>query len=158
MAIHTRKGFLRWILFTTLVAGSLDILSAFVDFYMSTGKGPEGVLRYIASAVFGKTMARQEMEMVWYSLTLHYLIAFLFTSFYFWLYPRIPFLSRYSLLSGVLYGIFVWLVMNLVVVPLSQAPTPNFTFYKIIKSSLILIFMIGIPISMMTSHYYRRNY
>lgn len=45
---------IKTILYAGLLVGSLDITAAFLDFYISTGNGPGGVLRFIASGVFGR--------------------------------------------------------------------------------------------------------
>ena len=49
----------RTILITTLIAGTLDILAAFIRSYVTDGVPPSTVLKYIASGAFGiRTVAR----------------------------------------------------------------------------------------------------
>ena len=145
-----KKMMVKLILAAGLLVGTLDILSAFVDYYISTGKNPLVVLPYIASGVFGKTALAGGTAMMILGLVFHYIIAFIFTILFFWIYPEIGFMSANRVLTGILYGLFIWVIMNLAVVQLSNAPhtPPNaMKWPKVIKSMLILIFMIGLPLS-----------
>lgn len=151
-----KNNALKTIVLAGLLVGSLDILSAFVDYYIATGKGPGGVLRYVASGFFGKEAFAGGTGMALWGLFFHFVIAFSFTIFFYWLYSRIKFLSSRVILTAILYGIFVWMVMNLLVVPMSNTPKSPapVKVYKIIKSALILIFMIGLPLSIiMKAHF-----
>ncbi|MEO8108584.1 MAG: hypothetical protein ABI594_01060 [Ginsengibacter sp.] len=107
------------ILFAGLLVGSLDILTAFVDYYIQSGKGPAGVLKFVASGVFGASAFSGGAIMIFWGLLFHYIIAFCFTIFFIWVYPRFSFLRKNIIITAVVYGLFVWLVMNRVVVPLS---------------------------------------
>ena len=144
------------VLFAWLLVGSLDILSAFADYYIRTGKGPEGVLKFIASGVFGNAAFGGDGSMVWTGLVLHFIIALLFTTVFFLLYPRLKFLHIDLALSAIIIGIIIWLIMNLVVVPLSNTPKYPFNPAYAIKAALILIFMIGFPLSIIFKCYYSK--
>ena len=156
-AEHTNKNAIKTILFAWLLAGSLDILTAFIDYYIQSGKGPEGVLRFVASGVFGTKAFTGNSAIMWLGLVFHFIIAFLFTLFFYWLYPRLKFLHYNVILTAVLYGIFVWLIMNLLIVPLSNTPKFPFTSVKAIKAVIILMCMIGLPLSIIMKNFYRRN-
>ncbi|MFT3935806.1 MAG: hypothetical protein QM726_19415 [Chitinophagaceae bacterium] len=140
----------RTVLLSGLLVGTLDILSAFVDVYFSSGKNPLVVLPFIASGAFGKPALAGGAGMMLIGLLFHYLIAFSFTVFFFWIYKRIGLAAAPWIVTGILYGIFIWLIMNLIVVQLSAAPHAPISamkWPKIIKSALILICMIGLPLS-----------
>ncbi len=148
------------ILSAGLIVGTLDILSAFVDYYIATRKNPLAVLPYIASGAFGDSALSGGAGMMITGLFFHYIIAFSFTVFFFWLYARIPFLPVNRILTGIGYGIFIWMVMNLVVVQLSGAPhtpIPAMKPFKVLKSMSILIFMIGLPLSFIAYNYFFRE-
>lgn len=135
------------ILFAGFLVGSLDILSAFVDYYIRSGKGPEDILKFVASGVFGATAFSGGAMIIFLGLLFHYIIAFCFTLIFFWLYPRLPLLRKNIIVTAVLYGLFIWLVMNLAIVPLSSAPKTPFPLFKIVKGMLILICLIGLPLA-----------
>lgn len=153
-ATHGSKDPFRSILLAGFVAGSLDIIAACLQFYIKTGRGPGPVLRYIASGVFGRKAFAGGMPMAAWGLFFHFVIAFLFTLFFFWIYPRINILSRNRVITGLVYGIFVWVMMNRVIVPLSSVPQSPFVLKQAIIATLILMFCIGLPISLITGKYY----
>jgi len=140
-----------------LLVGTLDILSAFVDYYASTGKNPLTILNYIASGIFGKSViATGGTGTMLAGLLLHYFIAFSFTVFFFWLCSSTKWLFVNWILRGFVYGIFIWVIMNLIVVQLSavpHGPVSAMKFNKILKSALILIGMIGLPLSYIVYRY-----
>ena len=111
-------------------------------------------MQYIASGVFGKESFSGGTATVIAGLIFHYIIALSFTTLYFIVFPYIPFLGKQKLISGVLYGAFVWCVMNLVTVPLSNASKSPLTWSGASLSMAILIVCIGLPISFLASKYY----
>ena len=143
------------ILIAGLVAGTLDIIAACTLFYINTEKSPEIVLKYIASGVFGRQKAYTSGDImnVW-GLLFHYLIATSFAAIFVWLYLKIGFISKSVILSGLIYGIIVWVVMNQVVVPLSSVNQQPFEWSGAIKAMLILMFCIGLPIALITKKFY----
>lgn len=138
---------LKIILLSGFIAGSLDILAAFIDHYINTNKGPEGVLKFIASGVFGSKGFTNNSTMIWFGLLFHFIIALAFTTLFFILYPRVKLLRVNVLLLAMIIGVFIWLVMNLLILPLSNTPKFPFKTESAVKSALILIFMIGLPLS-----------
>jgi hypothetical protein len=132
-----------------LLVGTADILAAFTSFYIKSGKNPVTLVsKFIASGVLGRPALKGGAEMIAFGLLFHYVIAFLFTIFFFWLYKRWPLMSRSWVIVGFIYGIFIYLVMSQVVVPLSNTPpTPPGTIGNKIISALILITMIGLPLA-----------
>ena len=137
-----------------LIAGSLDIITACAYFSIRTGKDPMRVLHLVASGVFDKTALTGGGLYAVYGLLLHYLIAFLFTVFFFWIYPKLKWFSCNQWLTAVVYGSFVWAVMNLLIVPLSHTPKSPIQPGQAIIAALILICMIGVPLSIIIGKYY----
>ena len=152
-----KKNPFKTIILAGLTAGTLDITAAAIQYYIKTGKGPGGVLRFIARGVFGKEAATGGFPMACWGLFFHFVIAFLFTLFFFWLYPKIRLLSKNKIVTGLVYGLFVWSVMNLIVVPMSNTPKLPFDINKAIIAMLILMFCVGLPISLITGKYYSRK-
>lgn len=143
------------IIVTGFIAGSLDIIAACVQYYIRTGKEPGNVLRYVASGVFGKDALTGGIPMAAWGLFFHYVIALGFTLFFLWIYPKINLGSKNKWITGFLYGAFVWAVMNLVIVKLSNIfPPAPFDINKAVIAMLILMFCIGLPISLLIGQYY----
>src|SRR5664279_2245551 len=114
------------ILLAGFVAGTLDALAAIINYYITTGKNPVIVFVFIASGILDKAAYSMPQSIAIVGLLLHFIIATIFSAFYFLVYPRVQFLRANKFVSAFLYGIFVWLVMNLVVVPLSLTPALPF--------------------------------
>ena len=149
------KSVLKPLIITGLLAGTLDGLSACIMYYSQSGKDPLNVFRFIASGVFGSPALSGGVPMGLWGIIFHYVIAFGWTILFFWLAAKLPVLTRNWIVSGIAYGIFVWLMMNLVVVPVSLVPMkagPK-EWAGILKATLILIICIGLPVSYSAKRY-----
>ena len=82
------------------------------------------ILQGIASGLLGAQAFQGGNATAALGLALHYLIAFVWTIVFYMLAKNIRVLTRWPLIVGPLYGTFVWLVMNLVVLPLSHVHAP----------------------------------
>ena len=144
------------ILFSGLLAGTLDILAAiFVYSVILHQTTAEKILQSIASGVFKQHAYTGGSQMVCYGLLLHYFIALAFAYFYYKIYPHVPILKKNIVVSGIVYGIFVWIVMNLIVLPIVFPNLPSKEFnLPLIISVLILIVCIGLPIAFVTKKGY----
>jgi hypothetical protein len=148
-------GLLLTILWSGFLVGGLDIIAAFINTWFPYHVGPTVVLRFIASGLLGRAAFGGGNEMAVYGLIIHFLIAYTFTTFYFAFYRRAKFMSKSNwLLNGVIYGILIWLVMNLVVVPNTLIPKGHFKVSQVAIGMGILIVMIGLPLSYITKRYY----
>jgi hypothetical protein len=151
------KRLLTPILWTALIAGSLDIAAAMLKYFLSTGKDPTAVLRFIASGVLGRDAFSGGILSALFGLLLHFIIAGSWTALYFFLFPRLQFLSRNKYLSGILYGIIVWCGMNLVVLPFSRVAMRPFDLFNAIEGIVILMVCIGIPVSLSAHRYFTKK-
>jgi hypothetical protein len=112
------------------------------------------ILQSIASGVFGKEAYEGGTAIALAGLAFHYIIAFSWAILYFIVFPKIPFLKKHWILSGLFYGIFVWVVMNLVVLPLVFSHRSPLTRVSFLTGASILMIMIGLPVSFITHKYY----
>jgi len=138
-----------------LVAGTLDMLGA-ITVYVVIMKRLTTVrlLQGIARGALGKSAFEGGTATALAGLGFHFLIAFTWAGFYILIFPHIPFLRKQKIIGGLLYGAFVWCVMNLVLLPLLDvAPIPT-KWDGIARGALILMFCIGLPISLIVN----RNY
>lgn len=141
-----------------LIAGTLDILSAFIYYYIKSGKTNFLVIfKFIASGIFGKAAGDGGAIMILAGFFLHYTIAFAFTIFFFWLYPKVNVLSKNRVVTAIVYGLFVWAIMNLVVVPLSNTVHRPFNIANAITNMCILIVCIGLPLSFIAKAFYKKS-
>ncbi|MBC9934298.1 hypothetical protein [Chitinophaga qingshengii] len=145
------------ILLTWMMAGTLDLFSACLQFVLMTGKSFVNVLLFVASGVFGTAAFSGNPAMMWWGVLFHYIIALGFTLLFFGLYPRIPEMRRIPAVSGLVYGIFVWLVMNLLILPLTNIPKGPFHLVNVLVGMCILMVAIGLPMGLMAGKYYQHK-
>ena len=134
-----------------LIVGTLDISAAFVHYYLRTEKNPIAVLYFIASGIFGQDAFSGDKMMAVAGLLFHFCIAMTFTFLFFVLIRKFPSLGQHRILTGIGYGIFIWIVMALIVLPLSSIPKHPLTLHNSLIAISILIVCIGLPLSFMAS-------
>ena len=145
---------LRPILLATLVAGTLDLLSAFV-FAGMAGATPIGVLRYIASGPFGEApLATPGWAAI--GAAVHFTIMLCMVTAYMLIAPRFAGLMRHPIAAGIAYGVLLWLIMYFLVKPLRwpEAPLPH-TAWAISNQLFSHCILTGIPIAWIASRWYR---
>jgi uncharacterized membrane protein YagU involved in acid resistance len=155
---NTMKKFLYYVLIAGLVVGTLDILAAFLLFFINTGN-PQVfiVLKFIASGFFGKAALLGGTEMVLAGLLFHFMIATTFSLVFFLLFGHLRRIFKNLLLLGATYGLFVWSVMNLLVVPLSKIGSRPFDFTQVAINIFILMVCIGIPLAYLANNFHSRK-
>ena len=122
-----RTPSIKLIFLAGLIAGTLDIFGALTVYSLILHKGPAMlILQRIATAALGKVAFKGGWAMAVCGLGFHYIIAYCFTTAYVLLYPYLHFLKKHRLASGLLYGLFVWLVMNRIVLPRTKLLIPQF--------------------------------
>lgn len=142
------------VLIAWLLAGTLDGAAASVQ-SLIVGGTPVRVFQYIASGVFGREAAFSGgAVMALAGGMFHYFIAFCWTILLFLLYPKIRLLSRNIHLTAVVYGILIWIVMNLVVLPLSSVTQGAFNLQRASIGAAILVVCVGWPVALITKGYY----
>lgn len=132
------------VIITGLIAGSLDLLIALVLFVSRSKQKPSVLLRYIASAAFGEKASGGGTRMALAGLLFHYFIAMVWTVLYFSVFRRV-FACGTVAAHAVVYGMFVWVVMNLVVLPMSKAEPRPWSAPLALVNVVILIIAIGVP-------------
>ena len=130
-----------------------------INFYLATGKNPIIIFVYIASGVFGKqAYSSWAILLPLLGLLFHYCFAIIFSAFYFLMYPKLKLLHWNKIIAAIIYGIFVWLVMNLCSCSIKQSTVYClFILQNALLAVCILIVCIGIPISFIASSFYKKN-
>jgi len=153
-----RTPSIKLIFLAGLIAGTLDIFGALTVYSLILHKGPAMlILQRIATAALGKVAFKGGWAMAVCGLGFHYIIAYCFTTAYVLLYPYLPFLKKHKLTSGLLYGLFVWLVMNRIVLPRTKLLIPPFQWSSALIAMALLILFIGLPVAYITDAYYKER-
>ena len=112
----------RAILLGGLGAGILDITYAIVVSRLLRGTSAVTVLQSVASGLLGEGAYEGGGATAALGLFLHFVIAFTAAAVYVLASRRLPTLVRRPWLWGALYGMAVYLFMNVIVLPLSAFP------------------------------------
>ncbi len=144
----------RTILLTSFLVGTLDALAAIVIYRAD----PTRMFQFIASGAFGAGEAFSGGSlMVFYGILFHYLIASSWVVLFFLIYPASSLMKKNKYITGVCYGIFIWIIMNQVIIPMSEIPQGAFDFKGALIGASILIFAVGLPTSLIIHRYYWRK-
>jgi hypothetical protein len=134
----------RALVYGTLLVGTLDGLDAVV-FFGLRGAQPIRIFQSIASGLLGRQAFAGGLATAALGLVLHFFIAFTIVAVFLFASKRIPALVRAPIVSGILYGVAVFFVMQYIVVPLSAATPGRFVWPVFINGVLIHMFGVGLP-------------
>jgi Na+/alanine symporter len=124
-----------------LLAGGLDLASAFIVF-------GAGVPRAIAGGLLGRAAFQGGAGTYALGVALQFFIATSAAAIYYVASRKLVFLREHAFVCGLFYGIAVFLVMNLVVLPLSALHARGpYKLAGLIQGLLVHMFLIGLPIS-----------
>ncbi len=138
-----------------LIAGTLDILAAFINSGLRGGT-PTRVLQAIASGLLGADSFKGGFATAALGLVLHFFIATTATVIYYAASRKLKVLVDQPIVCGLAYGIPVYLVMNLIVLPLSAVTfKTSHALANVVTSLLILMFCVGLPIALVVRRYSR---
>ncbi|MGA9422193.1 MAG: hypothetical protein WBW61_07500 [Rhodanobacteraceae bacterium] len=143
----SRKSASVAILVGGFIAGALDITYAIV-FSGYRGVSPERVLQSVASGLLGTPAYTGGLKTEALGLALHFLLAFGFATIFYCASRLLPVLVRHAVASGIIFGLFVFAVMNFIVLPLSAFPYPlRFSWLGTGTDLLSHMFLFGVPIA-----------
>ena len=130
------------------VAGVLDIIYA-IGFSAWRGVPPMRVLQSVASGLLGASAFSGGLPTAALGLFLHFGIAFLWTAIFYLAVRAMPDLIRRPVVAGPIYGLLIYAVMNLAVLPLSAFPR-KVTFPPLVLATGLFVhmFFIGLPIAL----------
>jgi len=140
-----------------LAAGTLDILAAFASSALRGGT-PQIVLKAVASGWMGAPAFRGGTEVAVLGLFLHFFIMIGIVVVFWLAARRLPVLLKHAVISGALYGVAVYAVMNTVVLPLSRiAYKPLFMPTALVMDIAIHMLCVGLPIALVLRHFAGRQ-
>ena len=142
------------LLWSTLVAGTLDITAAIVLRALLSGVTAVRVLQSVASGLLGRPAFNDDLRTAALGLLLHFLIMAVIAALFYFASRRLPVLAAQWLWSGLAYGAVVYLIMSFVIVPLSAFPgtlVPSVAAF--VEGIVVHMLCVGLPIAYITSRY-----
>jgi hypothetical protein len=108
------------------------------------------VFQYIASGALGESAFAGGSATALLGVLFHYIVSFVIAGVFILSANRISFLRRYPFVGSLLYGFGVFIVMNMIVIPLSAAPPlPAPTTPQLIVNIIDHILVIGLPLGIL---------
>jgi hypothetical protein len=126
-----------------LVAGTTNLIAAGAIFGGTLTHG----LQLIASGLLGEWAFKGGTGSAALGAGLHYGISIVAAGLYCILALRSRWWRDHWLVGGTLFGVVAYLVMNFIVVPLSNAPNPNLAPAIVAKELVAHTVMFGIPLA-----------
>ena len=134
---------------TGLLVGTVDIVWAVAFAYVRSGTAPQRVLQSVAAGWFGRDAAYAGgAGTAAAGLGFHFFNAFVITAIFFAAAMSRRWLVTHPLMTGPIYGVAVYAVMNWVVIPLSAiAVWPKPPPASLAGGLFIHVFGVGLPIA-----------
>jgi hypothetical protein len=152
--MKTQSSFFSSALKSGLMIGVLDAAAASLQAYIMNGVTPDRVFTFVASGAFGQNAYEGGSIIAVIGLVFHFIVAISWTFIFYAAYPKLTILRSNKFVAGMAFGIFIWIVMNFVVIPLSLIGLRPFNAISAIIQIFIHLFVIGVPISYLTNKYY----
>ena len=148
---NSRNSLLRFSVIAGLIIGFADeiIYHWFVTSVLG-GVPLITLYQYIASGALGESAFAGGISTALLGVLFHYLISIVIAGVFILSVDRITLLRRYVIPGSLLYGFGVFIVMNMIVIPLSAAPPlPAPTTPQLIVNMLDHILIIGLPLGIL---------
>jgi hypothetical protein len=140
----------------TAIAGALDIGDAIVTTLLH-GHSVEKMLQGIASGLLGKAAGHGGLGSAAFGLGLHFAIMLAMVAAFVLAATRLPTLTRRPVVWGLLYGIGLYLVMNMIVLPLRfHPPAQPFDAIAFANQIFANTCLVGLPIALITARLLKR--
>jgi len=134
-----------------LIAGILDITSAFVIAGLK-GVGSIRMLQGIASGLLGARSFEGGMATAGLGLAIHFLIAFTAASVFYAASRKLTFLTQRPVISGLFYGVAVYLFMYWIVVPFAFVNARH-SVSRDVTAVIVHMVLIGLPIALVVRRF-----
>ncbi len=151
------KRLLKAVLIAGTLEGVLVAVGTTTNLLLSGSKNPLRLLNFLSSGIFGEAAFKGGHSMIYIGLLLHFIISVTWVFLLFSFDPVLKLYSKKWLVNGVLYGVFIWFVMALIVMPLSNAPPVPITVKGAFIDATGLVLCAGLPISYLAKRHFLKR-
>jgi hypothetical protein len=138
-------GPLRAIVYGGAIVGMFDFAYATV-LTLSRGRAWYRPWQGVAYALLGPDAMNGGFWVIALGIVCHFIVAGSIATAFVLASRRLPFLTRHAMPVGMVYGAFVFFVMNWVVIPLTRiGRVPPFTTKILLLSLAVHVFLVGLP-------------
>lgn len=131
------------------LAGAFDITYAMLRWSWH-------VPRVVAGGLLGPEALRSESLAIWFlGLILHFSITNIDAAIYYAASRKLEFLKQHAVICGLFFGIAMYLVMNLIVVPLSALHNARDLSLAALREGLVVHMILGLVIALSVKRFSR---
>lgn len=126
------------------LVGVFDATDGVVYFGLTAGSNPIQVLQYIASGALGPAAFSGGLPAAALGALIHFGLSFGFTALLVLGWIRFAAVREHWIVAGIGWGIAVWTLMNLIVLPFSHVPPSPITILSAIHGLLGHVLTVGL--------------
>ncbi|HEX8772943.1 MAG TPA: hypothetical protein VF735_05010 [Pyrinomonadaceae bacterium] len=145
------------ILYGGLVVGILDGLFALIFYGLILGAQPMRIFQSVAAGLLGKASFDGGTRTFLLGVLLHFVVALCIAAVYYAASLKLPLLIDHAIVSGLVYGMIAYLVMNYVVIPLSAIGYRPSSFRLFLPAFIGHALLVGLPIALLARRSVKAN-
>ncbi len=150
MSARRRNSLPKTVFIAGLVAGTLDILDPILFYGIRSHTSATLILHSIAAALLGPSAYTGGLPTAALGLAIHFTIALFWAALYIVSARELPALRHYAVPSGLLYGAFIYIVMNHLVLPHTKTPPHGHPAGIVLLNGILAaVLLVGLPISIL---------
>jgi len=155
LPLTARRSLVRPIVLGGFIIGIVQfVLQEWIVFSVLQQNPLMAVLQYITSGILGNAAFEGGIATALIGVHINFFISLVIAGVFILSAERIPLLRRHAIAGALLYGIGVFIVMNMLVIPLSAAPViPPPTLPWLIEIVVDHMLVVGLPLGILV----RRN-
>lgn len=146
------------ILWSGIVVAVLDGIAGIIFFHIRLNFSPSKFMQWIASAIEGPSAFTAGSSAIIEGVVIHLLSSIIMAALYYLAYQSSRIIRGNTVISGIIYGFGIWIVMNLIVFPLSNVPPAPFVLFNALISITWHIVLVGLPIAIITNSHSKKSY
>jgi uncharacterized membrane protein YagU involved in acid resistance len=151
LPLAARRSLVRPIVLGGLIIGIVQfVLQEWIVFSVLQQNPLMAVLQYITSGILGNAAFEGGIATTLIGVLIHFFISLVIAGVFILSAERIPLLRRYAIAGALLYGIGVFVVMYMLVIPLSAAPAiPSPTLPWLNEIVVDHMLVVGLPLGIL---------
>ena len=156
--LNIRNPILRSIALSGMMVGLLHLIIQDGLVFSLLGQKPFIlVMQYVASGAMGNTAFAGGFTIALLGLIIHFLISFVVAGVFILSAERISLLRRNIILSSLLYGVGIFVVLYVLILPLSAAPLVPLQTMDVIELIIEHVLVIGLPLGLFVRRSMKTN-
>jgi hypothetical protein len=156
-SILGRPRALETILYGGLVVGILDGLFALIFYGLILGAQPMRIFQSVASGLLGKASYEGGAKTFLLGILLHFVVATCIAAVYYVASLKLPGLLHHAVVSGLIYGMIAYMVMNYVVIPLSAIGYRPTSLRLFLPAFIGHALLVGLPVALLARRSAKAN-